>query len=237
MVDLPVVLVGCPVQNREHTIEKYLKHIYKLDYPKEKIIPAFFVNNSSDKTGKIIKDWQKTHNEEYNNMLYLEKKKVYKGKTDNQKWTKRDFTLFAVVRNLFIKFIIRYPFHYLLSIDSDIYASKNTLKKLLENNKDICSTLIWNRKTVYGTDNYNYRKWMSDAYGKFNYFQYSIQPTELFEVDITGACYLLKREVLDAGCRYKAHKLGEDWDFCLDAKKKGFKLFCDPTIKNFHNVG
>ena len=30
VVDLPVVLVGCPVQNREHTIEKYLKHIYML---------------------------------------------------------------------------------------------------------------------------------------------------------------------------------------------------------------
>ncbi|MDH7506182.1 MAG: glycosyltransferase [Candidatus Thermoplasmatota archaeon] len=237
--ELPVVLVGCPVQNREFIIKEYLNCIYNLDYPKEKIIVGFFVNNSIDKTNEIIQEWQQKHKEEYNQMLYFEDKKVYKGKMDSQKRDRRDFTLFAVVRNLFIKKILPYPFDYLFSYDSDILIPPHTLKQLLSHNKDICSILVWNGKTQFNTDNYNYRKWLS-VYDKkaniekWNYYSYRVQPTKLFEVDITGACYLLKRQVLDTGIKYKSHKYGEDWEFCLSAKERGFKLFCDPTINNFH---
>jgi hypothetical protein len=234
-MEQPVVCVGCPIQNRDFIVKEYLQCIYNLDYPKDKLIPAFFVNNTSDQTGKIIQEWMEKHREKYFNILYFEKQKVYKGKIDSQLRDKRDFTLFAVVRNLFLKYIIPYPFHYFFSVDSDILFPPETLKQLLSHHKDIISCLVWNG-TVFGVDNYNYRKYMQDNRGVYNYFQYQIQPGELFEVDITGACYLMKREVLDAGIRYKAHKKGEDWEFCVAAKESGFKLYCDPTIPVEHKA-
>lgn len=235
MVDLPVVVVGCPVQNREFVIEEYLDCVYNLDYPKDKLIPAFFVNNSNDGTGQIIQHWLENHEKEYLDIGYLEKKRVYKGKTDSQKRDKRDFTLFAVVRNLFIKYILSFNFDYFFSYDSDILIPPHTLKQLLSHDKDICSILVWNGIS-FGKNNYNYRKWMQSRTGKWNYYLYEIQPSQLFEVDITGACYLMKKDVLDSGVKYKAHRFGEDWEFCMDAKKNGFKLYVDPTINNEHKA-
>jgi hypothetical protein len=36
--------------------------------------------------------------------------------------------------------------------------------------------------------------------------------------------------------KYKPHRFGEDWEFCMDAKNKNFKLFCDPTVSNEHKA-
>lgn len=232
----PVVAVGCPIQNRAFCVEEYLDCIYCLDYPRDKLIPSFFVNNSIDNTSNLIKEWIEEHGSEYKDVIFFEKKKVYKGKMDSQLRDTRDFTLFAVVRNLFIKEILRYDFDFLFSVDSDIMFPPHTLKQLLSHEKDICSIMVWNGKTHYGADNYNYRKYMENKYGVSNYYLYQIQPSELFEVDITGACYILRRDVLESGIKYQSHRYGEDWLFCLNAKEKGYKLFCDPTIKNFHKA-
>lgn len=57
---------------------------------------------------------------------------------------------------------------------------------------------------------------------------------ELCEVDMTGAAYLIKREVLDSGVRYGFHKQGEDCYFSAMAQEKGFTLHCDYNIRANH---
>jgi hypothetical protein len=57
---------------------------------------------------------------------------------------------------------------------------------------------------------------------------------ELTEVDMTGAAYLIKREVLDNGVEYGYHHQGEDCFFSALAQDKGFKLYCDYNIRANH---
>lgn len=56
----------------------------------------------------------------------------------------------------------------------------------------------------------------------------------LVEVDMTGAAYLIKREVLDKGVEYGYAHQGEDCYFCAMAQEKGFKIYCDYNIRANH---
>jgi hypothetical protein len=57
---------------------------------------------------------------------------------------------------------------------------------------------------------------------------------DLVEVDMTGACYLIHRRVLDAGVEYGFHHQGEDPYFCCMAQDYGFRLYCDYTLTADH---
>jgi cellulose synthase/poly-beta-1,6-N-acetylglucosamine synthase-like glycosyltransferase len=227
------VLIGCPIQNRSSCVDDYLEHIYNLDYPKEDIILAFFVNNSTDETGEIIREFYKEHQKEYRQCLYFESDKILKGRQDNQmRMHGRDYTLFTVVRNTFLKKILRYSWDYFYSVDSDVLVPPDSLKKLLSHGKDVCSALIYNG-TKMGYKHYN--SYISAGKDKYRviYEDMVNSPTPI-RVDVTGACYLIKRKVLDAGVRYRFFRMGEDGGFCQSAINKGFGLWCDPTIRPEH---
>lgn len=231
---LPIIVIGCPVQNREKAINFYLESIYNLDYPKKNIILAFFVNNSKDNTERIIRAFFRSRGEEYKECHIWVDNKVYKGKVDGQHRIKRDFTLFSIVRNRYLSYINQLPFDYLFSVDSDILLEPKALKELLAEDKDICSALVFNGRD-WGVDWYNYRVYEKNPMtGKEDYYIYPNLPRETFKVDLTGACVLIKKEVLDSGVKYKPYKKGEDLPFCWDAQKKGFEIYCNPNIKTTH---
>jgi hypothetical protein len=58
--------------------------------------------------------------------------------------------------------------------------------------------------------------------------------TSLSEVQMTGACYLFKRSLVDSGVRYGVHFQGEDVYWSEKARKKGFSLFLDQTLQPYH---
>ena len=57
----------------------------------------------------------------------------------------------------------------------------------------------------------------------------------LFQVEITGAVYLMKNEVAKA-CKYSNHKSGEDVPFCIEAIEKGFEIWVDSSLICLHNM-
>ena len=144
MTEKPIVLIGCPAQNRQDCIADYLKHIYELAYPKDRIILSFFVNNSTDRTGEIIQDFLNVHKDEYKAVKYHEGK-VLKGRQDNQtRLTRRDYNLFAVVRNTFLRKIKPFDFDYFFSVDSDVLLNPDDLNQLLSHKKDVVSAVLFN---------------------------------------------------------------------------------------------
>ena len=229
----PIILIGAPIQNRESCITDYLNHIYNLEYPKENIILAFYINNSTDKTEEIIQHFQQLHQEKYK-AIRVWTGKVMKGKQDDQTRFIRDYALFSVVRNNFLKKIRNLSFDYLFSIDSDVMVEPHTLKKLISNDKDVCAATVYNGQKN-GTDFYNAYKWdnESQAYRVIG-TDWLDKANEPFIVDVTGACYLIHRKVLDAGVKYRYYFRGEDGGFCQSAQKKGFTLWCDPTLRPKH---
>ena len=58
---------------------------------------------------------------------------------------------------------------------------------------------------------------------------------QVFEVGITGACYLISKKVaLNKTIRYGLHHQGEDLEWCYSAAKAGYKLYCDGSILTNH---
>jgi GT2 family glycosyltransferase len=139
-----------------------------------------------------------------------------------------------MVRNQFLKLISKEKFDFLLSIDSDILVKPDILNKLLDDKKDIVSALVYNGHE-YGKDWFNYRI-HTVKNGREGYFIYEYMPKNIFEVDVTGACYLIARKVIDSKVKYKPTTFGEDIGFCEEAKKKGFKIYCNPTIGTYHKL-
>jgi GT2 family glycosyltransferase len=227
----PLILVGCPIQNREDVVERYLESIYNLDYPKDRIILSFYVNNSTDRTGELINRFTDLHGYRYHGVYYFEDKKIFKGRTDDQSRRKRDYVLFTIVRNNWLTYIEPIQFDYLMSIDSDVLIEPQGLNKLIENiegndSVDVCSALVFNGKFL-GKMWYNY---LSKT--KPNFLRNNV-PDKLFEVSVTGACILIPKELLQF-TRYDTHKQGEDVPFCRNLVQQDFRLWCDPTIKTEH---
>jgi hypothetical protein len=69
------------------------------------------------------------------------------------------------------------------------------------------------------------------AYNNTDHYYHISKPAR---VDVTGANYLFKREVYDAGVRYGFHSQGEDVYWCERAQEAGFELYCDATLRPQH---
>ena len=141
------------------------------------------------------------------------------------------------VRNLIADWVVR-GFDYLFSVDHDITFPSDTLKKLLAHDKDLVSGVYRQRlepQLLEIYEPFGTRMSTEDLYGK----QWNL-------VGIGGCgfgCVLVKKEVL-ASVGYPQFEyhpaldhnntISEDTDFCKKAMNKGFKLWCDPSIRCGH---
>lgn len=221
------IMAGCPVQNREGLIKKYLTYLLMVDYPIEKMRVVLYVNNSTDKTEQIAYEFKDHFGGWFGSFeIYAENN----GKYVDDYWKQsRDYSAFAEVRNKWLSYLEDEK--YILSIDSDVMFPRNGLKALLSHNKDICSLLV--RNTPYSHNIMKYEKGVPKSIPELKE-DLTLNFGDLMEVDITGACYLIKREVIDAGVTYGFNKRGEDVYFCDRAREQGFKLYCDTGIEAKH---
>jgi len=100
---------------------------------------------------------------------------------------------------------------YIFSVDSDILVKPDILDKLLDTKKDIVAGLVSNS----GTD-WNFLP--------FTGLDRNTIPGKLFEVKVTGACYLISRAVFkNENIQYSdKYPSGEDEAFCQSAREQGF---------------
>ena len=134
---------------------------------------------------------------------------------------------------------------YLLFIDSDIQFPSWGLERLLSHNKDIVGGMYYKKISPHFPVVYKMR-------GKWDHELITNPSTQLFEVDGIGTGFLLiKKKVLDDLYEEKFAKkngypfnfiqkpngndIGEDLSFCMRARKKGYKVWCDPSIPLEHS--
>lgn len=141
------------------------------------------------------------------------------------------------IRNLIAEWMVKGPYDYLFSVDSDISFAPDTLKKLLEHDKSIVSGVYRQRKEhdliieVYGPN--GNLKWED------------IADKGLVAAEGCGfGCVLVKRQVfVDIGYPQfeyhsaidHAHTISEDVDFCRKAKAKGHGTYIDTSILCGHH--
>lgn len=117
---------------------------------------------------------------------------------------------------------------HLLFIDSDMTFPPDSLNKLIAHKKDIIAGIFFQKYPPYNP--------------AFTIDDKKVIPQELTEVDWVGSAFtLINMEVFKKVPRpwFEAdfnpkHIVGEDINFCLKAKKFGYKIFVDPKVDIGH---
>ena len=132
-------------------------------------------------------------------------------------------------RNRIIKKFLETDNDYLMMVDSDITPPKNILA-ILNSNKEIISPMCFVMKDVDKITNAVNK--VKREYKVITEFDKGIN-----EVDAVGTgCIFIKRNIIEKMkkplFKYKYNKEGilsngEDFNFCDNAKKEGFKIFYD----------
>ena len=164
-------------------------------------------------------------------------------------------------RNIIVKEAVTKDWDYVLFLDDDNPVPKDTLVKLLEDDKDIVGVPILTRRREPDRDH-----WLCAFYSQpFNDLRFYF-PIEKFRdggylhrVDAVGmGCTLVKRKVLEAlyqryrnyvfeftvtnleepiqlqDRRIGARRMSEDLEFCERATDMGFEIWLDTRIRPIH---
>jgi cellulose synthase/poly-beta-1,6-N-acetylglucosamine synthase-like glycosyltransferase len=216
------VLIGCPVRDRGWVIHRHLEALKKIRVPEGVEVEFLYVlNDSTDNTKDILEQY---------GVPYVEYNTGREGYT-RQKYNPANYGHLAEIRNYFIDRFLETDADYLFSIDSDIIVPEEALEVLLADDKDIISMILCNQPGDMPRRAHNVMN--EDPSGMMvHILSYPLE--QVFPCDLTGACYLIKREVLQAGVRYAQDPQGEDIPFCRQAKRLGFGIFCDSRVKPIH---
>lgn len=205
------VMIGAPVRNRAWVLPRFIEGIKKnMDVPHE---THFIVNDCTDETENILlRAGMKVHHFDLLGM-----------KTPTELRGTYSYTNLAFLRNKLLEAFLESDCTHLFSCDTDIVIPEGSLRQLVEADKDIISMIIKNHPKIRAHNILN----------NYRHIQEDIEEG-VIPVDITGAVYLIKREVIEAGVRYGHNRQGEDVYFCDEARKKGFGLHCDTRLQPIH---
>ena len=216
----PKIFIGTPVRNSETTIRDFLVCIKNLDYPLNLIGLYFLVNNSQDESKNILISFKKQYSSIFR-FIEIDEYNFNNPPIDTREFVSREpvYENLAILRNKIIdRFLIDTTAKYHLAIDSDTLVAPNCLKALL-NSKKIFITVplkvCLESENSRQLSNFLTTKILED------------EKKDIFKIETWGGdCGLIHRDILMAGVRWEFHTQGEGVGFSLQAKEKGFELFC-----------
>ncbi|WCK56184.1 glycosyltransferase [Aneurinibacillus sp. Ricciae_BoGa-3] len=220
------ILLGAPVRDRGWILPRFIKHIQNSDLTGIALDTLFIANDCVDDTIPLLKG-AGFHVMEYNNLP---------GRTAGSVRGQYSYSHLANLRNILVEEFLKTDNEYLLSIDTDILVPPFGIQKLAKDNLDICSMLLCNQKGTIGSRAHNIMYLDKKRSTFYHIFRWN--EGEVIQVDLTGAVYLIHRRVFESGVRYSNYAWGEnvpeDIIFCKQAKERGFKMYCDTSLKPVH---
>lgn len=204
------VMVGAPVRNRAWILPRHIEGIQK----QEDVYfqTCYILNDCTDNTEEILK----------RHGFHYVKKDMGRLKTVSEHRALYSFAHLARLRNALLEEFLQTDCEYLFSCDTDVIIPEGSLLKLIHHDVDIISMVIRNHPSMM-------------AHNVINNYRHLVKiPYGLIPCEITGAVYLIKRKIIEAGVKYRSHRMGEDVPFCEDAKRKGFRIYCDTTLRPIH---
>ncbi|SOC34971.1 methyltransferase domain-containing protein [Ureibacillus acetophenoni] len=203
----PKVFVGAPVRNRAWILPRFFESLLQQNVKME---TCFIVNDCDDNTIEVLEE---------NRVNFIQKNFGKEFGSNRGEYSKKNL---AILRNLLLEEFLKSDCEYFFSIDTDIIIPDGSLRKLLEDDKDIVSMIISNIPSGSAHNIY------------INQNHVSPVPEGIIPVDMTGAVYLIKREVIESGVGYAYDPKGEDVPFCRSAINAGFELYCDTRLRPIH---
>ena len=213
------VLIAAPLRQDPKIFREYQNGLDHLIIPDGVQVDRYFVVNDCPEVVPEIR------NAEYD-VVNNENVMVYQ----NHLWTGELVSAMSVYRNMTIRKALEGGYDYLLSVDTDLVLEEHTLQQLLEDDKDCVAGLFWTN----GWTNV----WMYDQVSVNNLPEW--QKPGLYRVGGTGALFLIKRKVLEAGVDYtpipnlRQAVFGEDRHFCIRAVCNGFEIWADTHCEPVH---
>ena len=213
------VLIAAPLRQDPKIFREYQKGLDSLIIPDDVKVDRFFVvNDCPEVIPEILDaDWVEMNSE--NVTMY-----------HDHLWTGDLVNAMSVYRNMTIRYALEGGYDYLLSVDTDLVLEPHTLQVLLEADKDCVAGLFWTN----GWSN----AWMYDQASVNDKPEW--HEPGLYPVGGTGALFLIKRKVLEAGVDYtpipnlRQAVFGEDRHFCIRAVCNGFELWVDTHCQPVH---
>ena len=222
-MDNPLISIIIPTLNNIDDLLQCLSSVKDLDYPKNKIEIIIWDNGSKDGSQAKIKNlFQEMAVENYFNLRLVESSEnlgVY---------TARD----ELIKHIDAKT------EYILSLDDDVVLPNTGLSEMLKVFEQLPRVGIVGPRVVY----YHHPEETQHGAGLVNLWlgKYSeIDSPRLIECDyVIGCCQLIRKEVADRsqGFDRDYYTSHGEVDFCLRAKKMGYKIFCQPEVVVKHKV-
>ncbi len=219
------ILITAPLRQDVDIFEAYQESLDKLRIPDGYEVDRFFVVNDCPEVIPHIRDAD---------IEVCETGEAYNKTENDHLWTRELMWKMGDLRNLTIQYALTGGYDYWLSADTDLVLDPATLEWLLAADKDIVSEIFW---TQAPNGLWWCNAWLRD--------QSQGMPEEwhkpgLYQVGMTGALTLVKREVFEAGVDYSRIPniqnalRGEDRHFCVRAACAGFEMWVDTHCPATH---
>ena len=129
MSDLPRIMVGGPVRDREWSVPLWLGGLLASDYPRHLVTVAVLINDSRDGTEAACRWWgQRAADEGFGRVVI--QRVDFGCAVDNNVRRERDYRQFARVRDAWVA--LRREEELLFPVDSDIQVPRRMLPRLVE---------------------------------------------------------------------------------------------------------
>lgn len=207
------ILVGCPTsEHKGYCLKEYVEAVKNLN------CDVLLVDNSKD--------------EEYYNKIKRLGINIIK-----DKYFEKARDRIVNSRNLLRKYCLEKGYDYLFSLEQDVIPPKDIIDKLLKHNKKIVGALYFKLEDENTLSPLAWVHHKGKYARRLNYGDI-IEP-RLIEVITCGlGCVLMHRDVLEkVNFRYDKNRDSFDdvW-FGVDARRNGFKIYLDTSIKCKHLI-
>jgi len=219
----PFISIIIPTKDNAKDLMDCLSSIWRLDYPLNKLEIIIWDNNSRQESKNKIKyflaDMTK---EKYVAASFIEHNDNYGVYTSRNELCKR----------------VGSDAQFILSIDDDAVLPSQFFERLLPVFQDVSPVGIIGPRTVFDDDPTQ----TAHGAGFVNWWigRYSdVDASKVMECDyVIGCCMLIRREVIDSigGFDRDYYTSHGEVDFCLKAKKKGYKIIYCPDVDVRHRV-
>lgn len=224
------ILIGSPLKQDPNVFREYLKSLDRLVIPDGVEVDRFFVVNDCPEVLDQLKP------DEY---TVINTGDIYTVTEQTHIWTVANLAKMSRLRDVLLERVINGGYDALFMVDTDLILHPMTLCQLISNQKDLCAEIFWTKAKPDGDEVWP-NCWDVDQCA---YFQGSFAKWHkpgVYRVGGTGACFLISRRAIEAGCDYSPipciYKAlnGEDRHFCIRAYAIGFEIFVDTHYPALH---
>lgn len=219
------VLITAPLRQDPGIFREHQASLDRLEIPEGVTLDRFWVVNDCPEVVPEIRG----------DYVLADTGDKYEKTDDNHLWRPENLVKMPFLRNLTIAWALERDYDYWWSVDTDLILRPETLRLLLEADKDIVSEIFWTKAA--GGDGYWCNAWM---YDQADGMTAEWLTPGLYRVGMTGACTLVRRKVLEAGVDYSPIPCirnalwGEDRWFSIRAAVHGFEAWVDTHAPALH---